>query len=68
MKKQIVFAIWFGINCIGVFIGLSMRSPARKFVDTCEEPIARIEYVIPGHLVGCWLGERSSADVGHHGW
>lgn len=43
--------LWLGLNVIPLILGI-IEGGRRS----CEEPLNRIEYVIPGFQVGCWLG------------
>jgi len=52
----IVFLIIFGtINVAGFLIGI-MESNHYSFKENCLNNIRRIEYVSPGHYLGCKFG------------
>lgn len=45
-------AIWTVVNSLFLLAGMLTYS---IHTDRCIKPIAKIEYVMPGHVFGCWL-------------
>lgn len=43
---------WITTICM---IAVGMFDAGRSIDKDCEKPITRIEIVLPGHIVGCWL-------------
>jgi hypothetical protein len=56
-----IFYIWLVINI--VLTGFSMIGIKDKMCG----PAVRIEYVIPGRQLGCWLRDSSAGDWIHQG-
>ena len=53
MKDAIV--IWVTLNVIATMVGLTQAWLGEY--GTCHKPLNRIEYIIPGSQLGCWLGQ-----------
>ena len=52
---SILAILFIVLNTIPLTLGLSQSE--EKDSD-CKKEMKRIEYVVPGYRIGCWLGER----------
>ena len=59
MKNKIIttceiFLVFWVVQTIAwAILGLMQQN-----ITTCDQQISRIEYVLPGWEIGCWLGEK----------
>jgi hypothetical protein len=44
---------WLILNLMATFLGAAWIYPEKP----CKGPLIRIEYILPGHRLGCWLKE-----------
>lgn len=47
----------FILAIINAFALLFATMNRYSFIDHCEEPKKRVDYILPGKALGCWLGE-----------
>lgn len=50
--SMVAFGIWTLLFLLALSEGLRHAS-----TDKCIRPMVRIEYIVPGYQLGCWLGE-----------
>ena len=49
-------AVWLVLVVAGFLKGCTDQTIS-SLKKNCNEPARRIEYLFPGHLVGCWMGD-----------
>lgn len=37
-------------------LGQVLNNSPHSMFDHCDDPLRRIEYVLPSHIIACWLG------------
>jgi hypothetical protein len=50
---EVVLLIWLVLLVPTIFYGVV---DSRVSWSKCNDPLVRIEYVVPGYKIGCWLG------------
>lgn len=52
---------WFWFNIMFVAVGLftACKDQLYPAETNCHAPLRRIEFVVPGYRVGCWLGQAA---------
>lgn len=59
--SMIVLSAWVGVMIISTIIGIADGIPSYGPDNKCFthfESLRRIDYIVPGYLLGCWLAER----------
>ena len=58
----VIYSVGFGVSLLGGFIASSYSPSFYNYIAPCDKPLSKIEYVVPGFQVGCWLGTPWSED------
>ena len=53
----VIFWLWLCSNIIYFLLGISDANESQFFGSNCKRGLAKIEYIVPGYRVGCYLGK-----------